>query len=512
MIEARNRGVKTGSILAIEHKIKKLRLDIARKREEKEQTVEGLRKEILSAEIEFIESGIAKLEENMEIAKKRAAGGAKGASRRKLLKAQKEAELQELEAAPQSPGWMSEMAEADEAGEAANAEEAAEAGEAEAEMAEMAEAGEAAEAGEGAKPIRLRLKNAAYGKLGAKHGALGGHYGKKGGRPKKIISDEFANLQEQLQLLPSRIRNRPKMRKGTKGGRYQTASLACQIHFAKDHSFIWDKLDKKNLNEFLYWRWQEWRTGVEVSKLKGYVANEMNNKALAKKQGIALTPGRFRPNGEHPQNLYHEKNRHKKAGVRKINPKKPPGIGKIWQKAYSEIREWFELQRARENYVDQMDLWLQFEPRLRAIIKELEEQKAAGKSLGLNEDKQLTRGNEILKGCHPISNPEKYQKRREHWKSELQRQVGGKLLMPNREVSLSLDEEQSRVWCNWRAHDKVVELAAFGSVLELSKYLRDPQKFINARRELVFEQRDQVPFWGTRDSQGFFFKLPGDLF
>ena len=84
-----------------------------------------------------------------------------------------------------------------------------------------------------------------------------------------------------------------------------------------------------------------------------------------KKEGIALTPGRHRPNGEHPQNAYHEKNRNKKVGIRKINPKKPPGIGKIWQKSYDEVGKWFRIQRGRENYVDQMDLWLQFEPRVR---------------------------------------------------------------------------------------------------------------------------------------------------
>ena len=81
--------------------------------------------------------------------------------------------------------------------------------------------------------------------------------------------------------------------------------------------------------------------------------------------------------------------------------------------------------------------------------------------------------------------------------------------MPNREVSLSLEEEQSRVWCNWRAHDKVLELAAFGSPEELSKHVRNPEKFIAARRSIVFEQRDQVPFWGLRDSQVFFSNSQG---
>ena len=119
------------------------------------------------------------------------------------------------------------------------------------------------------------------------------------------------------------------------------------------------------------------------------------------------------------------------------------------------------------------------------------------------EDKQLTEGKSLLEKCNPKTNPEKYLKRREHWKCELQRQVGGKWLMPNREVSLSLEQEQARVWCNWRAHDKVIELAAFGSKEELSKHVRDPEKFIAHRHDIVFEQRDQVPFWGLRDSQGF---------
>ena len=37
--------------------------------------------------------------------------------------------------------------------------------------------------------------------------------------------------------------------------------------------------------------------------------------------------------------------------------------------------------------------------------------------------------------------------------------------------------------------------AAFGSAEELGKYIRDPEKFIANRRKIVFEQRDQVPFW-----------------
>ena len=151
----------------------------------------------------------------------------------------------------------------------------------------------------------------------------------------------------------------------------------------------------------------------------------------------------------------------------------------------------------RQNYVDQTDLWRQFKVRVTTIIQKLQKEKDEElKALTYPETITLRRGISLLSATNSVSCPKHAYQNRQKWRITLMSQVDAKNLMPNREVNLTLEEEEARILANWRAHDKKFELAAFGTEEQLKPYVRDPKAFMANRHKLVFEQRDQVwNFW-----------------
>ena len=75
------------------------------------------------------------------------------------------------------------------------------------------------------------------------------------------------------------------------------------------------------------------------------------------------------------------------------------------------------------------------------------------------------------------------------------RDIGAKLMQPGRMSVLSMEEEEARVKATWKDFDVVLWLAAFGSEEELEKFVGSPQRFIEARSEVVVGFSDQIPVW-----------------
>ena len=329
--------------------------------------------------------------------------------------------------------------------------------------------------------------------VGKKLGALGGCFGKMGGRPLKRSSE----IDEAIKELPQRLRYRPKMRRGS--GQYlNPPDLASKLHFCWDHEKIWHLLEERGLaDEARYWKWQSGRTGMEAKDLRAILEQKAELIKERKRSGIGLTKGYFRAHGERSAASQYSKNLSKKTGVRQINPENKPGQRNVWGEVYKEIKVWFDQQRMRQNYVDQADLWRQFKVRVKTIIQKLQKKKDEElKALTYLQTTTLRRGISLLSATDSVSCPKHAYQNRQKWRITLMSQVDAKNLMPNREVNLTLEEEEARILANWRAHDKKFELAAFGTEEQLKPYVRDPKAFIANRHKLVFEQRDQVwNFW-----------------
>ena len=75
------------------------------------------------------------------------------------------------------------------------------------------------------------------------------------------------------------------------------------------------------------------------------------------------------------------------------------------------------------------------------------------------------------------------------------RDIGAKLLQPGRMSVLSMEEEEQRVKATWKDFDVALWLAAFGAEDVLEKFVGSPQKFIEARSELIIGFSDQIPVW-----------------
>ena len=91
-----------------------------------------------------------------------------------------------------------------------------------------------------------------------------------------------------------------------------------------------------------------------------------------------------------------------------------------------------------------------------------------------------------------LASSEKY---RQSFSGRLLAELGGKLLQPKRMSLLSMEEEEARVKQPWMAWDAAVYTAAFGTEVELKKYLAAPESFLAARHQLVIGMSDQIPVW-----------------
>ena len=196
------------------------------------------------------------------------------------------------------------------------------------------------------------------------------------------------------------------------------------------------------------------------------------------------------------------------------------------------VKYWLEKERSMCHHVDRVDLVEEFleqcQDEVEECSKELErrqkkdedeevEDKKVVKKLSfsaaLQGDMQVTPEDEELISAEEyvqqLENVEfwslKLQERIERLKTSekymdtfagrLMRDIGAKLMQPGRMSVLSMEEEEARVKATWKDFDVVLWLAAFGSEEELEKFVGSPQKFIEARSEVVVGFSDQIPVW-----------------
>ena len=97
---------------------------------------------------------------------------------------------------------------------------------------------------------------------------------------------------------------------------------------------------------------------------------------------------------------------------------------------------------------------------------------------------------------------EKHVGYRESFSSRLVQDVGGKLHRPGRLTQLTLQEEEQNVVKTWLEFDAALQLAAFGSEDELSKYLANAADFVQHREDCIIGWSDQIPCWlKTKEKQ-----------
>ena len=155
---------------------------------------------------------------------------------------------------------------------------------------------------------------------------------------------------------------------------------------------------------------------------------------------------------------------------------------------YPAVRAWFEIERARGNFVDKQDLVFEFE-RVAAEVRD--------RLISEEKDRKLTPKETKMRVAIEgrLSNLSEKKHARVFLANELQRFCKARFLKPQRVMNLSLQEEKARAEATWQDFDHKVALAAFGSETELRPHVADPKDFIEHRDKLVIRASDQVPLW-----------------
>ena len=84
---------------------------------------------------------------------------------------------------------------------------------------------------------------------------------------------------------------------------------------------------------------------------------------------------------------------------------------------------------------------------------------------------------------------------RRYWGYRLSHVVGGRLLKPQRLLTLTLDEEKKRVFESWKDWDRKQWEMCFGALSWLEKHVACPKTFRNNIKKTVLKWSDQIPFW-----------------
>ena len=205
------------------------------------------------------------------------------------------------------------------------------------------------------------------------------------------------------------------------------------------------------------------------------------------------------------------------------------------------LKAWLEKEREHGHFVDKADLTMEFmemcadeaeaclaEVKMRNQAAEgseevLQDKEIAGQVAQCSIKNKQLKGYfvEVLPGFEGLKSPEEHvktlktnqlmswhyqleqrnlklacsEKYRMSFAKRLLAELGAKLLHPKRMSLLSMEEEEARVKQSWMAWDAAVNVAAFGTELELKKYLAAPESFIAARHQLVIGMSDQIPVW-----------------
>ena len=156
---------------------------------------------------------------------------------------------------------------------------------------------------------------------------------------------------------------------------------------------------------------------------------------------------------------------------------------------YPNIKDWFEKQRTAGNYVDREDLFLQYKYEARTKVEAVTAQQATGQ-MPTNQDLKLVYGIKQKEAAMA----RRYEDNKYKLQVMLMREIGSRLLKPQRLIHLSSEEECRRAHLSWRMHDYVLYLVCFAPLEELGEYVISPEEVrANAENTAVIHS-DQIPF------------------
>ena len=276
-----------------------------------------------------------------------------------------------------------------------------------------------------AKPSAAQLDKADPVEMGM----LGASYGKLGGRPRTLVDDDEGRKKIVSSVFPQR--HEPKL-----------ADLVKTIHFfsEKIEENGGDKNEDRQPQEF----WSMLRKKyyphlLQNRKLMDIWANrhatekrwDEHKHRLGKEGGLLAQ-------GKRTRATFHQS----MATVR---------FGKVRQSALapilSTIQLWFERQRSVGNYVDNADLFAQFEYEAEKVGEGIGKMQDLGEKVPF-ESYRLKRAIE-----NRLDGIARNAKNKEKLTVLLHRTIGCKLLKPQRLIALSLEEEKARAWLSWRMYD-----------------------------------------------------------
>ena len=162
---------------------------------------------------------------------------------------------------------------------------------------------------------------------------------------------------------------------------------------------------------------------------------------------------------------------------------------------FSKTHAWFVRERLAGNFVDKIDLVLEWTFHAQILLKQLWDKRSEAETdpelekLTAKEEEQfitLTKKFEWLSKNR--SNTRDFAK-------EIGRRLGARLLMPQRLCMLTPQEEAHRFKCTIQCQDEMMWIIAFGEKEELAKHVSDPDLVIRLRKDCVLLFSDQVPWW-----------------
>ena len=315
-----------------------------------------------------------------------------------------------------------------------------------------------------------------WGSLGKEYGSMGAQYGRLGGRPRNIkVEGQIVPMQKALESCT----NRKEL--STKSKRDDSFGIFARLEIAKlvrkllpvvekqdgtlDDVFVYLSDHTGRAKAKIKWAWdneQLWKDQQQLSRVGA--GTKGTRAAQGVRDGSSMT-------------------------LRTTKGLRAPGAGSKAQLGdlYPALKNWFERQRANGRWVDLEMLVLEFEFLMRVSLAGLQS-KEAKSGLSLAESQKV----EILKLKLPkMTKPST----RDYWMNRLRIEVGARMLKPQRLLTLTLLEEEHRLYQTWRDFDFRLWNMCFGDLSWLEQHVMDPQSFRDNIKSTVLSFSDQIPFW-----------------
>jgi len=315
-----------------------------------------------------------------------------------------------------------------------------------------------------------------WGSLGKEYGSMGAEYGRLGGRPRKIkVEGQIVPMQKALESCTNRKELSTKSKRDDSFGivaRLEIAKLVRKLlpvvekqDGALDDVFTYLSDHTGRTKAKIKWAWdneQLWKDQQQLSRVGA--GTKGSRAAQGVRDGSSMT-------------------------LKTTKGLRLPGGGSKAQlsELYPALKIWFERQRANGKWVDLEMLVLEFEFLMRVSLAGLES-KEAKSGLSLAESQKV----EILKLKLPkMTKPST----RDYWMNRLRIEVGARMLKPQRLLTLTILEEEHRLYQTWRDFDFRLWNMCFGDLSWLEQHVMDPQSFRENIKSTVLSWSDQIPFW-----------------